>query len=144
MCSHVPDKGEQLVRYYGFYSNVARGKRKKNDQDVLIPSILEQDGSSREFRQNWARLIQKIYEVDPLTCPKCQGRMRILAFIEEEAVIKKILKHLGLWDQKTRPPPKTNAPPKTQEYHIDYTDSQVSPSDNWLYVDPQYPETFPA
>ena len=29
MCSHVPNKGEQMARYYGFYSNVARGKRKK-------------------------------------------------------------------------------------------------------------------
>ena len=40
MCSHVPNKGEQMVRYYGFYSNVSRGKRKKLDQDGLIPSIL--------------------------------------------------------------------------------------------------------
>ncbi len=29
------------VRYYGHYSNVSRGKRKKQDQDGLIPSILE-------------------------------------------------------------------------------------------------------
>ena len=27
MCSHVPNKGEQMVRYYGYYSNVSRGKR---------------------------------------------------------------------------------------------------------------------
>ena len=81
------------VRYYGYYSNVSRGKRKKSDQDELIPSTLEPDGSSKEYRKNWARLIQKIYEVDPLTCPKCQGRMRILAFIEDEQVIEKILKH---------------------------------------------------
>ena len=89
MCSHVPNTGEQMVRYYGYYSNVSRGKRKKHDHDGLIPSILEPDGSSKEHRKNWARLIQKIYEVDPLTCSKCQGRMRILAFIEDEAVTKK-------------------------------------------------------
>jgi len=29
MCSHVPNRGEQMVRYYGHYSNVKRGKRKK-------------------------------------------------------------------------------------------------------------------
>jgi len=116
MCSHVPNKEEQMVRYYGYYSNVSRGKRKKQNQDVLIPCILEPvedpdfggDESSRESRKNWARLIQKIYEVDPLTCQKCQGRMRIIAFIDDEDVIKKILKHLGLWDQKARPPPKAN------------------------------------
>ncbi len=26
---HIPNKGDQMVRYYGFYSNVMRGKRKK-------------------------------------------------------------------------------------------------------------------
>ena len=30
MCSHVPDKGEQMVRYYGYYSNASRGRRKKS------------------------------------------------------------------------------------------------------------------
>ena len=67
MCSHVPTKGEQMVRYYGYYSNVSRGKRKMQDQDKRIPSILEPARSSKEYRKNWARLIQKIYEIDPLT-----------------------------------------------------------------------------
>jgi hypothetical protein len=138
MCSHVPKKGEQMVRYYGFYSNVSRGKRKKQDQNGMIPSILEPDGTSKEYRRNWARLIQKIYETDPLCCPKCQGRMRILAFIEDEEVIKKILKHLGLWEIKERPPP------KVPEYSIDCSVSQLPASDTWLYVDPQYPETYAA
>jgi hypothetical protein len=70
--------------------------------------------------------------------------MRILAFIEDEEVIKKILKHLGLWDRKARSPPKANALPVVQEYHIDYSDSQVPVSDDYLYVDPQYPETYAA
>ena len=59
-----------MVRYYGYYSNVSRGKRKKQDLDDIIPSILEPEGSSKAFRKNWARLIQKIYETDPLCCPK--------------------------------------------------------------------------
>jgi len=47
-------------------------------------------------KKKWARLNQTIDEFDPLSFPKCQGRMRIIAFIEDEEVIKKILKHLGL------------------------------------------------
>jgi hypothetical protein len=27
MCSHLPNQGEQTVHYYGYYSNVSRGKR---------------------------------------------------------------------------------------------------------------------
>jgi hypothetical protein len=144
MCSHVPNKGEQMVRYYGYYSNVSRGNRKKQNQDEWIPCILESDESSKERRKNWARLIQKIYEVDPLTCPKCQGAMRVISFIEGQDVIKRILKHLGLWEVKPRPPPKATGPPKPPQYQIDYSTSQFSVSDKWLYVDPEYPETFPS
>lgn len=57
MSSHVPDKGEQMVRYDGYYSNVSRGKRKKQSQDEWIPCILEPEGSSKEYGKNWARLI---------------------------------------------------------------------------------------
>ncbi len=49
-----------------------------------------------EAKQNWARLVQKIYEVDPLVCPKCSGNMKAIAFIENPDVIKKILKNLDL------------------------------------------------
>ena len=52
MCFYVPNKGQQMVRYVGFYRNVARGKRKKNDQDELIPSILEPEGSAKEYKRN--------------------------------------------------------------------------------------------
>ena len=60
MCSHVSNKGEQMVRYYSFYSNVARGKGKKRESDELIPSILESEESSNEYKRNWARLIQNL------------------------------------------------------------------------------------
>ncbi len=59
MCSHIPDRGEQMVRYYGHYNNVSRGKRKETEDD-RVPCILEADKSSKEYRKNWARLIQKI------------------------------------------------------------------------------------
>lgn len=93
-----------MVRYYGYYSNLCRGKRGKQKKIDAIPSILEPvedpnlggEGSSKEYRKNWVRLIQKIYEVDPLTCPKCSGAMKVISIIEDEDLIKKILKHLNL------------------------------------------------
>ena len=38
MCSHIPNRGEQMVRYYGYYSNVSRGKRQKEGLDDAAPS----------------------------------------------------------------------------------------------------------
>jgi C4-type Zn-finger protein len=40
-----------------------------------------------------------VYEVDTLKCPKCSGKMRIVSFIEEVAVIRKILQHCGIWKE---------------------------------------------
>ncbi|MBW1802561.1 MAG: hypothetical protein JRJ85_17735 [Deltaproteobacteria bacterium] len=59
-CSHVPNKGEQMVRYYGYYSSVSRGRRKKANQDGAVPCILESEESSREYRKNWARFIRLV------------------------------------------------------------------------------------
>lgn len=52
------------------------------------------------MRSPWARLIHKVYEVDPLECPRCKGPMRVIALIDDKAVIRKILTHLGLWMQQ--------------------------------------------
>jgi hypothetical protein len=126
-----------MVRYYGYYSNVFRGRRQKGNQDGLIPCILEPEDNLKEYRKNWARLIQKIYEVDPLTCPKCQGQMRIISFIEGQEVIKKILKSLGLWLVKKKPSPRANAPPV--HIHLDFSDSQIPSSEDYFHKDPDHP-----
>jgi hypothetical protein len=118
MCSHVPNRGGQMVRYYGYYSNVSRGKRRKEAEENAIPHIMESNTSSTVCRKSWARLIQKIYEVDPLICPKCRGTMRIVSFIEDRDVIKTILNHLGLWLIRSKPPAKAHAPP-AREYAAD-------------------------
>ena len=103
------------------------------ENDDAIPSILQPvedpdlggDGSSKEYRRNWARLIQKIYETDPLCCPKCQGRMKVISVIEQHEIIKKILKHLGLWE--------------VNNVQLDTRDSQVPPCEDYLFHDPEYP-----
>jgi hypothetical protein len=83
--------------------------------------------SGKAFRRNWARLIQKIYEVDPLVCPKCQGIMKVISFIEARDVIEKILKHLGLWLVKPRPPPRS-----AQKHYEDDETPQEASSDGFF------------
>lgn len=56
-----------MVRYYGFYSNKSRGLRKKGGTDDHLPALIHSDISPKAFRENWARLIQKIY---PIKFPK--------------------------------------------------------------------------
>jgi hypothetical protein len=43
----------------------------------------------------WAELLARTFAVDVLTCPNCQGRMRLLAVIMEPANIARYLAAVG-------------------------------------------------
>ena len=44
----------------------------------------------------WADLLRRTFEIDILACPDCGNRLRLVATIENRAVIERILAHLGL------------------------------------------------
>jgi len=83
-------------------------------------------------------LIKRVYEIDPLECPRCHGQMKVVAFIEppQGAVIEKILRYCGLWQ-----PSSPRAPPAVDAWVHDPdrdSDSQTARSDAPLgitYVD---------
>jgi hypothetical protein len=140
LLTHIPKESEQMVRYYGYYSNKSRGLRKKAGTDDEVPALIDSDISRQAFRKNWARLIQKIYNVNPLLCSKCLGSMRIISLIDDQQLVKKILKHLSLWDVKRKPPARANGPP-TETFTI-YDESSSPSADDYL-IDANYPiETY--
>ena len=55
-------------------------------------------GLERTTRQrlSWAALLARIFFVDVLWCPRCGGRRRIVSFLTDPAVVRRILTHLGL------------------------------------------------
>jgi Putative transposase len=53
-------------------------------------------------RVPWADLLEKVFAIDVLACPECGGRLRLIAFIAEARVARRILDHLGL--DSTVPP----------------------------------------
>ena len=44
----------------------------------------------------WPRLFRRVFDIDLEHCPQCGGELKIIAAIEEPAVIVRILTHLGL------------------------------------------------
>jgi hypothetical protein len=52
--------------------------------------------SGRPRYRSWAELMRRAFEADVLACPRCKGRMVVLATIDDPAVICRILTHLGL------------------------------------------------
>jgi len=103
--AYIPNAGERLVRYYGWYSNVNREKRRKA-QGENSSSIEEfSEVAPSKAKRARARLIKQVSEVDPLIRPWCAGPMRILAFIKQPEIIEKILTHLRLWPAPAHRPP---------------------------------------
>jgi len=58
------------------------------------------------MRMSWARLLKRVFDIDIERCPQCGGKLKIIAAIEEPAVIERILTHLGI---SAQPPPRTPA-----------------------------------
>jgi hypothetical protein len=88
---HIPDKGEHLVRYYGWYSHRQRGLRAKSDPEagsegdsnaekitIDRSAVKAQkstaDGPPPGSPSTCAMLIQRVYEVDSLKCPHCSAK----------------------------------------------------------------------
>jgi hypothetical protein len=66
--------------------------------------------------------------------------MKITSFIEDEQLVKKILKHLDLWDVKRKPPHCANGPPPGA--YIIYDESSSPSADDYI-IDVDYPiETY--
>lgn len=93
--THIPKKGAHQVLYYGWYSNKSRGLRSKDKGKKKADT--ENVTEKRKTNATWAQLIRMVYEVDPLICPECGSEMRIISFIEQKDVIRKILEHHALW-----------------------------------------------
>ncbi len=109
---HLPDPGQQLLRYWGWYSNAARGRRERQQGEPSAKPRASRDPADSEGRQRrltWSQLIRKVYEIDPLLCPYCGATMRIVAFLIDFASLRRLLAHLGFAPQQ--PEPLAHAPP---------------------------------
>ncbi|MCP3955925.1 MAG: transposase, partial [Desulfobacterales bacterium] len=130
---HIPEPSFQLVRYYGWYSNRMRGDRRKQEErnEKGEDAVASDQGviDIRNYKPKripqlmWRECIKKIWEVDPLTCPKCTGEMKIISFIYQRKVIKKILTHLNIFKEKKN----QRAPPTAEP---EYADPVIVPFDD--------------
>jgi hypothetical protein len=114
---HVPEKNKRRVTAYGVYSNRALGERRKRARDEgegagigaavsAYEPETEADAFARKRRQSWARLIRKIFEVSPLSCPRCGAEMKVVSVITDTVVIDSILRHI---EKRGRAPPEGEA-----------------------------------
>ena len=106
----VPRPRLHLIRFHGVLAPHA----KLRSRVVPAPEQATTAGAgdckhvhahSAPVRMSWARLLKRVYDGDIERCV-CGGKLKIIAVIEEPAVIERILTHLGLCAQ---PPPRATA-----------------------------------
>ena len=85
-----------------------RGKKTKATNDKQ-----DQTPAKRHAAMTWAQRLKRVFNIDIETCAECGGDVKIIASIEDPAVIQKILAHLdniattaatGLLPQSRAPP----------------------------------------
>ena len=57
-----------------------------------------------------AELMRRTFGLDVTACPRCGGRLRLVALIEQAAVVRRILRHLGLPTEVPEPRPARASP----------------------------------
>jgi hypothetical protein len=63
-------------------------------------------------RLRWAALLQRVFGLDALRCPRCGSSLRLIAAIEDPAIARRILACIGL---PARAPPGAPAMPSDTE-----------------------------
>jgi hypothetical protein len=116
----VPPPRLNITRFYGIFAPAASlrprvvpeaeasspprhpGCQSGVESTATDPGKIKKKGGCQLTNHPWATLMERVFEVDVLSCPRCGGRMRILAAIDSPDAIDKILTCVGL---PTRAPP---------------------------------------
>ena len=75
---------DRSLTNYGY--NAVFIKKPSNAADPEMETV-----SNKASRRSWARLMQKIYEIDPLMCPQCGHVKKVIAVITDPHEVRKIL-----------------------------------------------------
>ena len=121
----VPRPRINLILYFGVLGARAAaraevaGRRGLEVDDAPTTDPAEPEAASGDRAESagggnrsWATLMQRTFGLDVLACPRCGGRLRLIALIERAAVIRRILGHLGLPTEVPLPQP-ARLPPAT-------------------------------
>jgi hypothetical protein len=93
------------------------GPELKSAEPTQIPLSLGSAATELEVttkqpaRHPWAWLLQWVFAVDIMTCPRCRGAMRLVKIANKPDDIARVLADLG---RGPRPPPRTRPAPTGQ------------------------------
>ena len=81
----------------------AKAERVGDDDSLAITSNYLPEPAGRPSPL-WADCMKRVFEVDPLQCPKCKSPMKLKAFITDASEIARIANNLGICLAQAPPP----------------------------------------
>ncbi len=80
MIRHIPEKNFRLIRYYGLYANAVKNKLLPIliGQISILFGIAKLKFSLDQQPSNWRERIMQSTGEDPLVCPYCKARMKLV------------------------------------------------------------------
>jgi len=114
LAPNAPWRRAVVEREHGADTTVPAGPSPPGTPGAAVTAEVAKLPRRRPRYRTWAELMRRAFEADVLACPRCGGRMIVLATIEDPAVIHRILTHLGL-STETGEPLRGRAPPETGE-----------------------------
>jgi hypothetical protein len=111
----VPKPRAHLTRYHGVFAPASP------DRAQVVPGTHaaankahergEASGTDRRRALMWAQRLKRVFAIDIEVCRRCGGRLRVIASIDDPAVIERILGHLGRDADSAPLAPPSRAPP---------------------------------
>jgi len=95
----IPPPRKNQIRYFGIWAPNAKLRKKAIPEQ--IPEENTEESCCHGGKKGWAKMLARIFAIDILTCPRCQGKRKIISFITESKAIKDILDSVGM---STAPP----------------------------------------
>ncbi len=101
LCASVPPPRFHTVRYVGVLASASNLRPRILPEPPMEPAVAvdaSEEAASRPGRcryRPWAELMMRTFEVDVLCCPRCSGRLRLVALMTEPKEIRPYLRALG-------------------------------------------------
>jgi hypothetical protein len=115
----VPKPRAHLTRYHGVFApaspdraRVVPTPRRRAATANQAKEYGDASATERQRPLTWAQRLKRVFAIDIEVCRRCGGRLRVIASIEDPAVIERILAHLGCAGESVDPAYPSRAPPE--------------------------------
>jgi hypothetical protein len=122
----VPKPRAHLTRYHGVFAPASPDRARVVPKTQVAAAANHKEcgeaaAGDRHRRLTWAQRLKRVFAcfgvaslawIDIEVCRRCGGKLRVIASIEEPAVIARILDHLGRDGESPNPANPSRAPPQ--------------------------------